>query len=551
MILTVPHDTILYPTLGPGVCDWIENELCFGPGDLQGQAAVLDDEKRALIYRMYEIFPEKHEHAGRRRFKRCGLSLRKGTAKTELLAWLAAAELHPLAPVRCIGWKKGKPIGGPVTAPFIVLVAYTEEQSDELAYGALKAILEESAIGKDFDIGLERIIRKDGAGKAVSLSSSPNARDGARTTFLGEDETHRFTLPRLRQAHQVMMANLAKRKLADAWSLEITTAPEPGTGSVAEATMEYAQSVADGLTPDSRLFYFHRQASDEHDLTTKEGARAAVIEASGPAAAWSDIDAIVAQWSDPTTDRAYWERVYCNRLVKGSTQAFNVETWKALAKPTYRPKKGALITVGFDGAQFHDSTGIECTEVETGFQWTEGLWECPLGGDKLVPPWHVPASEVDAKMRWIFEYYTVWRLYADPPYWQSWIAAWAGAFDGEGDQEKRVIEWWTNRRKPMTAALEGFNTAITDGSISHDGDKDLLRHLGNARKQELPQRDEQGHALWLIRKERPDSPHKIDLAMASILSWEARTDAIAAGAQLQTSVYLSRGVKSLADYLTP
>ena len=58
-----------------------------------------------------------------------------------------------------------------------------------------------------------------------------------------------------------------------------------------------------------------------------------------------------------------------------------------------------------------------------------------------------------------------------------------------------------------------------------------MRHVGNARRQDLTQRDEQGKALWLIRKERPDSPLKIDLAMAAVLSWEARIDAIAAGAE--------------------
>ena len=46
------------------------------------------------------------------------------------------------------------------------------------------------------------------------------------------------------------------------WTLEITTAPEPGVGSVAEATMEYARAVSAGhghAMP--RLFFFHRQAS--------------------------------------------------------------------------------------------------------------------------------------------------------------------------------------------------------------------------------------------------------------------------------------------------
>ena len=46
MILTVPQDAALYPTLGPQVCDFIEQNMVFGPGDLRGQPVMLDDEKR-------------------------------------------------------------------------------------------------------------------------------------------------------------------------------------------------------------------------------------------------------------------------------------------------------------------------------------------------------------------------------------------------------------------------------------------------------------------------------------------------------------------------
>lgn len=521
MILTVPQDRQLYPTLGPGICDFIEQRLVFGPGDLRGQPAVLDDEGRGLIYRMYEVYPKGHPLAGRRRFKRAGVSLPKGLAKTEKAAWIAACELHPEAPVRCVGWKRNEPIGGPVSDPYIPMVAYTEEQSDELAYGALRIILDEGPLRQDFDIGLERILRKKGDGKAVSLSTSPNARDGARTTFAVMDETHWWTLPRLKQAHQTMLNNLAKRKIADPWMLEITTAPEPGTGSVAEATMDYARGVEQGHVSDSSLFFFHRQASDAHDLTTREGARAAVIEASGPASGWRDIDAIMQIWNDPSTDRAYWERVWCNRLVQSALQAFDVERWKKLARPTI-VKDGALITLGFDGAIFHDSTSLIATEVESGYQWSEGLWERPFGRED----WQVPVEEVDRAVRDCFRRFNVWRMYADPPYWESWIALWSGLFGKE-----RVNEWWTNRRKPMTAALRGFDSAIREGLIHHDGDKRVAGHIGNARREDLKgERDEQGKPLWLIRKERHDSPHKIDAAMASVLSWEARTDAMTAGA---------------------
>lgn len=527
MIFVVPRDTALSPTLGGQVCDFIEQNLVFGPGDLRGQPVVLDDERRALIYRIYEVFPKGHPRAGRRRFQRCAFSLPKGLGKTELAALIGACELHPEAPVRCTGFtKKGDPIGGPVTDPYIPFVAYTEEQSDELAYGALRVILENSPLKDDFDIGLDRIMRRKGDGKAVSLSANPDARDGARTTFSVMDETHRWTLSRLKLAHQTMLNNLAKRKLAEPWMLEITTAPEPGTGSVAEATMEYGHSVDDGRVADASLFFFHRQSSDEHDLSTAAGARAAVVEASGAAAAWRDIDAIVNIWNDPTTDRAYWERVWCNRLVKGGTQAFDVEKWKQLALATNPVRNGDLITLGFDGSMFHDATALVATHVKTGYQWLPGLWERPLG----IAEWQVPAEEVDALVRALFSQFDVWRLYADPPYWQSWIALWSGLFG-----EKRVISWYTNHSRKMTLALEGFNTAMREGTISHDADKRMVRHLGNARRQDLPQRDEQGKALWLIRKERPDSPHKIDASMAAILSWEARTDAVAAGLLVEQS----------------
>jgi hypothetical protein len=875
MILTVPIDKAgeFYPTLGEQVCEFIEQNLVFGPGDLRGQPAVLDDEKRALVYKIYEVYPKGHLQAGRRRFKRAALSLRKGTAKTEFAAWIAACELHPEAPVRCKGFtKKGAPIGGPVSDPYIPLVAYTEEQSEDLAYGALRVILELSTLKDDFIIGFERIERKKGDGKAVALATAPDARDGARTTFQHFDEplaldtlvptlagwrtigdinpgefvysrtgepikvvgasdvkvgrpcfrvvfdngesvitdeshrwtaidwrnrpggerhvttremfdagletshgkrwrlprahgfdgvhadvpvdpyllglwlgdgaaeagyihnapgdyaevsqlflhtvsqdsrpgvvrwlptglrsrlrkagllghkhipgtylfasraqrkallqglmdtdgytspggtctfvqkhralceevavlirslgvnatvtetpdersrtsvmckvhfspdfapfrlgrkadaaiwcprvstswptvvaiepvhsvpvrciavdsddhlflvgpglhlthnTHRFTLPRLVRAHQTMLANIPKRKLADAWSLETTTAPEPGSGSVAEATMEYARAVETGTAADARLFFFHREASDQHDLTTDEGVIAAVREASGPTADWSDLDSIAEQWRDPTADRAYLERVWLNRLVQSSTQAFDAEQFKALARAATPVNTSALITIGFDGAMFFDSTALVATDVETGYQWVAGLWERPAKAET----WQVPAAEVDAVVRDLFHRYTVCRFYADPFKWQSWLATWSGELDADrGPQDKRVIEWRTNRLGPMAAAVENYDTAIKEGTLSHDGDARLVRHIANARKHHLTLRDGEGQLMWVIRKDRHDSPRKIDAAMAAILSWEARTDAIAAGAlhQEAPSVYLTRGVRSLADYL--
>ncbi len=539
LLVIPPLDAEPWPTLGPQVCAFIEAYLVHGPGDIRGQHALIDNEKRGLIYRMYEVYPPSHAHAGRRRFKRVALSLRKGSAKTELAAWLAACELHPEGPVRVDGWDaRGEPVGVAVTDPYIPLVAYTEEQTEELGYGALKAILEMSPIADDFDIGLERIMRVDGAGKAVALASAPNARDGARTTFQHFDETHRFTLESLRKAHKTMLANIPKRKLADAWSFETTTAFTPGEGSVAEDTMEYARSIAAGQHSDPRLFFFHRQAGDEHDLTKPEGRREAVLEASGAIAEWSDIPSILAQWDDPKADRRYLERVWLNRPGRSSEQAFDVCRWRELVRPGYAIPPGALVTLGFRGLRYSGASGIVATEVATGFQQTVGLWEVSPSSAKKGQ--EVPQLEVEERMAEAFSRWKVWRLYADPAYWETTVAKWAGEHG-----EERVVAWLTRQWRKMADAVRAYVSAITDGELSHDGQPAFERHLGNARRRDHPSLEtEEGQDVWVIGKERADSPNHVELAQAAVLSWQARRDALALGAGKEEgpSVYDTRGI---------
>lgn len=522
MILTVPKiDEVFFPTLGPQVAAWIETNLVHGPGDLRGRPAKLDGEKRMLLYRIYEVWPPGHPQAGRRRFKRVALMLRKGSAKTEFAAWIAAAELHPTAPVRCSGFdERGEPIGVGVIDPYIPMVAYTEEQSEDLAYGALRVILEHSAVADDFDIGLERVMRVGGDGKAVPLASAPNSRDGARTTFQHYDETHRFTLDRLKKAHQAMERNIPKRKLADGWSFETTTAFSPGEHSVAEETYAYGRAIDEGRVADPRLFFFYRWAGDEHDISTQEGVKAAVLDASGEMAAWSDIDSICAQFDDPQADRSYLERTWLNRIVKGSDKAFDATRWAELARGEQLVADGALITLGFDGARYLDATSIVATEILTGFQFPIKTWE----KDPLNAEWEVPVDEVLAAMAEAFRRFKVWRLYGDPPYWEETFAKWSGEYG-----EERVVAWPTNKWLKMADAVRSFANAIASGELTHSGEKTLARHVANAYRKLLLSRDSEGKPLWVIQKERSDSPLKIDAAVAAVLSWQARRDALAAG----------------------
>lgn len=519
-------DDIPYPTLGPFVVDFVESNLCHGPGDMLGHPVSLNDEQRAWIYRLYEVEPaklgrRKNPRAGRRRFQRCALSLRKGSAKTEFAAWIAITELHADGPVRCVGFEKnGTPMPGPVTDPYIPMISYSEEQTEELAYGALRRILQEVSIGNDFDIGLERVLRLDGKGKAEAVSTSPNARDGARTTFQHADETHRLILDGQKRAWTVMLANLAKRPLADPWALETTTAPEPGAGSVAEGTMEYARAVAAGRASNTRLFFYHREADPDHDITTRTGLKAAIVEASGPyIAKWSDIDRIADAFEDPDADRPYLERVWLNRLVQSSGSAFNVKQWRSRKADTV-PPNGAPVALGFDGSRYDDATALMGATIDTGHIFTLGIWERP----QHLPIWEVPVDDVNGAVEDAFERFQVTRMYCDPPKWEGWVSTWAGKYGN-----KRVAEWWTNRRKPMAYAIKSFIGSMNSDEFTQDGNTQLDDHINNSRRQETNLVDEDGKRLWILRKERPDSPKKIDAAVASVIVWEARNDSIAAG----------------------
>ncbi|SEE20258.1 Phage terminase-like protein, large subunit, contains N-terminal HTH domain [Arthrobacter alpinus] len=526
VLIVPPLDEVPYPTLGQLVCDFIEDRAVYGPGSLKGLPAELDAEKRAAIYSLYEVFPQGHELAGRRRYKRGGLSWRKGTAKTEWAAWIAFAELHPEGPVRCDGFDAyGNPVGRPVRDPYIPMVAFTEGQVAELAYGALMVVVQEGPDADLFDAGLDRIIRLNDRGradgKAVPMAGSPNARDGARTTFQHFDETHRMYLPSLVNAHETMMANLEKRPLDDPWSLETTTAGQPGQGSVAEKTHREAEAIERGEVADPDLFYFHREAGKHHDLLTMEGRIAAVSEATGPVGEYGpgQFRGIAKQWDRRGADRSYLERVWLNRWTKSSSQAFDVVRYEALLVPQRIPD-GAFVTVGFDGARFKDSTAFVVTEVLTGIQELY-LWEKPADWPADEDDWEVPVEEVNSTLEDIMKRFDVWKLYGDPPHWVETMGDWAAKWPDV------IEEWWTNRTKITAYAVRAFIEAIDSVSVHHNGNADLIRHVGNAGRKDLRILDDDGKPLFILDKQEKEK--KFDGAMAAVLSWAACLDARKAG----------------------
>ena len=553
-LLVVPGpDPEPWPSLGREVCEFIEDRGIYGPGSLQGEPYVIDPEFRAFIYRASEVYPatvrrplaggkdhaiDPHPWAGRRRFKRVGLSVRKGLAKTEKQALFAFVELHPEGPSRCDGFDaSGNPVGRPVRAPYIPMLAVTVEQVEELAYGALKYIVENGPDADLFDSGLDRILRIDENGhedgKAVALANSPGARDGARTTLNCFDEPHRLYLPRQKQAHATMAANLPKRPLDDPWSLYVGTAGELGQESVAEELHLEAEMIRDGIIKRADLFYLYRtDDKPTRDLSDKAERIQAIREATGPAGEWGpgQFDDIASQWDRPKADPAFLERVWLNRWVKSGQQAFDLAKWKTNVGDLI--PDGAMVSIGFDGAVFRDSTGIVVTDVETGVQRCMAYWERPPDYEVSDEDgWEVPVHEVEAVMTDIHTRYQVVRAYGDPPYWIDSLAKWCGRWP------KIWHEWWTNSPRPMSYAVRSYVEAIRSGTVRHEvgrpyaapRESALERHVGNAGRKDINLFDDEGQRLFILQKIHPD--RKFDIGMAAVLSWQARTDAVAKGAK--------------------
>jgi phage terminase large subunit-like protein len=380
----------------------------------------------------------------------------------------------------------------------------------------------------DIDVG-QRVqgstrvfLRRDGGEIRPSTASSA-AKDGGKETFCVQDEVHHHVTPELHAMDATIRRNLMKRKRAEPWLLRTSTAHRPGQLSVSEEHHDHAKAVLEGRSPLAGLYLNHREGTRPADWGDDDQVLAMLREAYGDAVDWMDLERILAdECRNPQADPGDSQRYFGNLLSTTSSQAFDPARWGELAKPGFDLGARPLVVAGFDGARFHDATALVATHVETGHQWPLGIWERPFD----VADWEVDEDDVDQTVERAFDELDVWRLYGDPPYWESSFKRWQGRHG-----EKKVLAWWTNRLRPMAFALRAYAGAQRAGELSHDGDPRFAVHVGNARRHETNVRDDEGRRMWVIRKEHPDSPNKIDAAMAGCLSWEARGDAIAAGAK--------------------
>lgn len=177
-------------------------------------------------------------------------------------------------------------------------------------------------------------------------------------------------------------------------------------------------------------------------------------------------------------------------------------TWPPLAaERTLQP--GERVVLGFDGSASGDSTAlVACTMDSDPFVAVVGVWENP--GD---PRWRVPRGEVLDRIAEAFDRYDVVELAADPWGWRTELESLAEVYP------ERVVQLPTNVPSRIGPAADRAYALIADGRLSHDGDRDLARHVANTVVRRSPAGD-------LPVKDGKSSPRKIDLCIAMLLAVE-------------------------------
>jgi len=372
------------------------------------------------------------------------------------------------------------------------------------------------------DLGKEIIYAEHGRRRIEAVTSSPRALEGGRATFILKNETHHWLCSN--EGHEmakVIARNAAKSRDASSRVLAISNAHAPGEDSDAQHDHETWQKISQGLSSATGVLYESLEAPEDTDLLDDDSLRAGLEAARGDSD-WVSPERLMEEIRDPRTSPAIARRFYLNQIVAQEDKPFDGKKWAELERPGYIVPDGALITLGFDGSIGRDHTALIGTEIATAHQWVVGYWEPEeLDGGEV----RIPFMEVDETVDAAFGRWKVWRMNADPFYWKDMLAQWAGRYGAD-----RVVAWATNQYRKMAASLLAYRNAIQTGALTHDGDPRFTAGILNSHKHSQNFRDDQGNPMWTIQKERPDSPLKIDAAMAGCLSWEACTAAVAEGA---------------------
>jgi hypothetical protein len=502
-----PTEQRPYPSLGWELLDWWADYLP-SPRD-PAEPLIFTDEQARVLVAWYALDPR----TGKRLYRRGASRRSKGWGKSPVEAAKAIAELA--GPVVFDGWDAdGEPVGRPwgtgsLPQALVQIAAVSEDQTENthsVVYEFLTANDGAAADALKIDAGLTRSFLRDGdrRGKLEPVTAAAGSREGQPVTYAVLDETHLWT-PR---NGGVRLAKTLRRNVAKmaGSTYETTNSFVPGEQTVAEGTHRSAELGTEGVFVDAV------EAPPVEPESTDAELEAALKVAYGDSW-WVDTSRLVREIRDPDMP---WDdacRFFFNWNRSLTSGFVDIAAWDSLGRERL-VERGERIGLGFDGSISGDATALYgCTA--DGFVFEIAVWERPD-----VEVWRVPRLEVHDAVAEAFQTYDVGRMLCDPPKWWTEIEQWGDTYNPARADDAIVMELDTNQASRFSAACGRFDTALSEGSLSHDGKPGLRAHLAACarKKVRVNDDDDDGRTKFVIVKA---DTRKIDRAVAAVLAHEA------------------------------
>ena len=533
-----------FPTLGYYALDWMAENLA-APDREDYEPFYPTQEQADFLLRFYELDPE----TGRRIIRRAVLSRSRGWGKSPFLS--AIGILEGLGEVYPDGWDAdGQPVGKPwsrVRTPLVILAAATELQTKNAWDPLLEMLRPDAPVFDNYD-GIEPMgtFVNLPRGQIRPVPASPTTTKGGRPILVLADQTEQWTPSNGGVEFAKTLVNNAS-KVGGA-VIESPNAYTPGLGSVAENTAQDYELMRQGKTKiDRGRMWDHREAPAATDITDREslvsGLRWAygcssdhpdgcVIHDPPCAPGWAPIEIFADRFWDTDAEEQDSRADFLNQITHASDSWLASPEWKARKSIDDPIKAGDVIVLGFDGSRGRakgkpDATALIGCRVRDGHIFQVEVWEA--SEDKATwDEWTPPIAAIEAAIESCFKTYQVAGMYADPGRdWRSYVNAWEAAYGSKAAvkvTQAHPFEWWMTggRATKVEAAVEALEGAVRNGDMTHDGSFALTAHVLNARRR-------LSHGRLRLDKSAPGSTRKIDAAVAAVLAWQARLDALAAG----------------------
>ena len=197
-----------------------------------------------------------------------------------------------------------------------------------------------------------------------------------------------------------------------------------------------------------------------------------------------------------------WTASYTEWLPAGGWASCRVPRDAAWGNQQGDDGQQVRLVLGVDAAWAGDSAAVvACTVEEKPRIWVIGHWENVLND----PGWRVPMREIEDAIRRSCAAWKVAEVVCDPYRFERSMQDLAA----EG---LPIVEFPTNALVHMVPACQVFYEAVTSGTIRHDGNPALSRHLGNA----AVKSDRYGTRI--VKPGGAGSSRRIDLAVAAVIA---------------------------------